>query len=323
MKQYLHFQVFAATVILLVFNACTKEADPDSPLYSQNDARRQIVQVVAASVATGFNSLFEETYTDSVQRAGFCRDFTHSALFMDDENGDVFIENLSGVSIANPFHPELEGLPSIENTDADGKKIVVEMIDIVSNTGYGFLEYNFANPASGLVEKKTTFVTLIPSASWYAGSGYYHTGDFPLLTGTDVNKMVVKEAVTAMAKGLGAVYETHVTDSMQGVELMRTILKHIRFFDNRSGYFYVIDFRGYNVVQPPDPSIQGTYEWDIQDSRGNYLVRGLVETAQNGGGYYSYYWMDYTTQQEKLKTAYVEQIPGMDYLIGSGIYLAE
>jgi hypothetical protein len=33
--------------------------------------------------------------------------------------------------------------------------------------------------------------------------------------------------------------------------------------------------------------------------------------------------MDYTAQQEKLKTAYVEQIPGMDYLIGSGIYGVE
>jgi len=194
------------------------------------------------------------------------------------------------------------------------------MIDIASNIGFGFLEYNFANPASGLVEKKTTFVTMIPEADWYAGSGFYHKDVFPLIEEFELNKMVVKEAVTAIAKGLGAIYETQVTDSMQGVELMQTFLKHIRFFDNRSGYFYVIDFSGYNVVQPPDPSIQGTYEWDIQDSRGNYLVRGLVETAQNGGGYYSYYWMDYQTQQEKLKTAYVMQIPGKDYLIGSGIY---
>lgn len=134
MKQHLRIPVILSMVTLLVFSACTKEADPDSPLYSQNDARRQIVQVVAASVATGFNSLFEETYTDSLQRAGFCQDFTHSALFMDDESGDVFIESLSGFSIANPFHPELEGLPSIENTDADGKKIVVEMIDILSKS---------------------------------------------------------------------------------------------------------------------------------------------------------------------------------------------
>ncbi len=323
MGNALRFKTFLFGAILLVFISCSKDETPDEAFYSQNDARRQIVQVVATSMATGFNSLFADVYTDSLARAGFCRDFTHSALYMDDESGDVFVESLSGYSIANPFHPEYEGLPSLENTDADGKKIVVEMIDIVTNTGYGFLEYNFANPASGLVEKKTAFVTLIAAADWYAGSGYYHTGDFPLLTDFDLNKMVVKEAVTAFAKGLGAIYETHVTDSMQGVELMRTMLKHIRFFDNRSGYFYVIDFRGYNVVQPPDPSIQGTYEWDIQDLRGNYLVRGLVETAQNGGGYYSYYWMDYTAQQEKLKTAYVEQIPGMDYLIGSGIYGAE
>jgi signal transduction histidine kinase len=232
------------------------------------------------------------------------------------------VESNSGFNISHPQNPQLEGTSTINQVDANGKMIVQEMIDLIEHTGFGFLEYSYANPGSGAVELKTTFVKSIPEAGWYLGSGFYHH-DGGLLTAGQVNEMIVKQAVESMAGGLGNIFETHVTDSLQGVELMRDFLRHIRFFDDHSGYFYVIDFNGYNVVQPPDPSIQGTYEWDIQDSRGNYLVRGLVETAQNGGGYYSYYWPDYEAGSEKLKKAYVKQIPGKDYLIGSGVYSAE
>ena len=96
MGNALRFKTFLFGAILLVFISCSKDETPDEAFYSQNDARRQIVQVVATSMATGFNSLFADVYTDSLARAGFCRDFTHSALYMDDESGDVFVESLSG-----------------------------------------------------------------------------------------------------------------------------------------------------------------------------------------------------------------------------------
>lgn len=322
MKSLSGILFFIAVIILAV--SCKKEEDEQiQALYSQNDTKKMVIQTVTTNLGTGFNDLFATFYPDSLTRANFCHDFTHQAIFMDDGSGYVFIESFNGYNIAHPAHPEREGTYTMDQTDAYGKKIVEEMIDIARYIGFGFLEYDYENPVSGRIEKKTTFVKSIPVADWYAGSGYYHGVDQPFLTEMEMNKEIVKQAVHSMAEGLGAVFENYVSDSLQGVEIMRTLLKHIRFFDDLSGYFYVIDFSGYNVVQPPDPSLQGTYEWDIQDSQGNYLVRGLVETARNGGGFYSYYWIDYQTNQEKLKTAYVEQIPGKDYLIGSGIYSTE
>jgi signal transduction histidine kinase len=176
------------------------------------------------------------------------------------------------------------------------------------------------NPLNTLTERKVTFIKAIPEANWYTGSGFFLSEEVPLMSAQEVTDRIVTNAVDAVAGGIGAVLAMQTGDSLKRVELMRTFLQHIRFFDDLSGYFYVIDYRGYNVVQPPNPALQGTAEWDIKDSHGNYLVRDLIKTAKAGGGFYEYYWINYQTEKEELKRAYAKQIPGYDYLIGSGTY---
>jgi signal transduction histidine kinase len=308
-------------LIPLFFISCNKGDEDLVASYPFHEVQKLIIQTNTTNLSTGLNNVFIDFFQDSIDRAQFCRTFSHGAIFMDDGSGYVFIESVFGYNISHPFHPELEGTLSLGQTDAWGKPIVQQMIAMIRQTGYGFLEYDYENPVSGDVETKTTFVSSIPESMWYAGSGFYRSSTKEFFTEAKKNETVVKEAVSFMALGLGAILTVQNADSLEKVELMRSFLKNIRFFDDQSGYFFVIDFSGYNVVQPPDPSIQGTNEWDIQDSRGNYLVRGLIETAKNGGGFYSYYWMNYQTNTEKLKKAYVEKIPGIDYLIGSGVYM--
>jgi signal transduction histidine kinase len=215
----------------------------------------------------------------------------------------------------------LEGNSTIDQVDVEGRYNVRDMITLAKYQGFGFLEYRYTNPVTLVQGDKTAFIKLIPELDWYAGSSFYHIDDPDLITPREVNEFTVKNAITTMARGLGAVLAKHAEDSLHGVELMRSFLRNIRFFDDLNGYFFVIDFRGYNVVQPPAPEIQGTYEYDLQDSRGTYLVRELIDAAKNGGGYVEYFWMNYHLNREVLKIAYTERIPGKDYLIGSGIYL--
>ncbi|MDP3461331.1 MAG: cache domain-containing protein [Bacteroidales bacterium] len=313
-------------VLLLPFTllvSCKQKDEAATPLYAEHDVMVQLVQTNTTNFTTAAKSIFTDLLSDSLERAEFCQIFTHQARFMNDKSGYVFVETESGYNIAHPFHVELEGTNTLEQTDANGNFIVQKMIETIKNIGYGFLVYDYLNPTSNRAEHKTTFVGRIENSGWYSGSGFYHPNNNKLFNQTDKNKLIVKEAATFMAEGIGAVLSALTTDSLEGVEMMRSLLKHVRFFENQSGYFFVIDFKGYNVVQPPDPSIQGTYEWDIQDVKGNYLVRDLVFAARQGGGYVSYYWKDYQTNEDKLKTAFAIQIPGKDYLIGSGVYLPD
>jgi len=310
--------------VLGFFSSCNKNSEIvqiKTPNYTQNDLKKGISQCLGSATAVGFNNVFEMNNFDSLEAASFIQNYSRNSRFLDDNSAYIFTESISGFSICNPANPSLEGSYSIDQTDANGKKIVQDMIEMASYIGYGFIEYDYLNPSTNKIESKTTFVQSIPNQNWYIGSGFYHDTEFPYLSNLELNENLVRISVSFMAEALSEMISSYDADSLTKVSLMQQFLRYPRFFDDQSGYFYVIDFRGYNVVQPPNPDFQGTYELDIQDSRGNYLVQGLIETAQNGGGFYQYYWVNYQTDQEELKKAYVAQIPGYDYLIGSGVYL--
>lgn len=311
--------IIAGMLLCLMTPGCNKEEKPEAS-YPNQEVSKQILMTNTSNFSTGFGSLADSLLPDSIGRAAFCQTFLQNASFFDDGSGYLFIESLSGCNIAHPVKPEIQGTSTLNQTDANGNYIIRKMIDIAKYTGFGFLRYDYLNPSSNAVESKTIFVTDIPKTNWYAGSGFYSTGNDIFLTQKQLNEKVVVEAVNFMGKGIGAILPGFGTDSLSGVQWMRKFLRNIRFFEDQSGYFFVLDYRGYNVVQPPEPSREGNYQWDMQDSRGNYLMRGLIETARKGGGFYSYYWKNYQTNAEKLKNAYVIPIPGYDYLIGSGIY---
>jgi signal transduction histidine kinase len=319
MKNSILFIIITGLLTSAFITGCDKE-DDENASYSNHEVLKQIVQINTTGFSTGINSLFDSVIVDSTRRASFCQTLLKDARFMDDGSGYLFIESLSGYNIAHPYHPEIQGTYSMDQTDAHGNYVVRKMIDIIRFTGFGFLKYDYMNPSSGAVESKTTFVTAIPYSNWYAGSGFYFTGNEPYFNDKSKSEKEVMEAVNFMGKGVAAILPEFSNDSLEGVQLMRKLLRNIRFFDDQSGYFFVLDFHGYNVVQPPEPEREGNYQWDMQDSRGNYLMRGLIAKAQEGGGFYSYYWIDYQTNTEKLKNAYVIPIPGYDYLIGSGVY---
>jgi len=330
MNKYSHrLFIFIVVPLMLGFNACKEDESPVASeeqmqaLYSQNDANKQIVETIGTLFSTGLNAVFTDTALPTYDKADFCKNFTHSALFFDSEDGYVAVEGSDGITISNPKNQQVEGTSILDMKDADGNEFVQKMIDIARFSDYGFYTYNLENPSSKQVEKYTTFVKSVSEINGYLRTGFFNSSSEKLQSPNEVNQEIVRNAVQAMAKGLGGILTAHAGDSMEGVQLVRSFLRHIRYFDNQSGYFYVIDFNGYNIAQPPNPAIQGTYEYDLQDSKGNYLVRGLIETAQSGGGFYEYYWVNYQTNKDDLKKAYVTQIPGTNYLIGSGVYLTE
>lgn len=317
--------LYLAGVALVLFTFMMSCNDDDQPgaVYPVHEVNKEILLTNTANFSTGFSTLSDSFLPDSLSQANFCQSFLKNARFFEDQSGYVFIESLSGYNIAHPVKPEFQGTSSIDQTDSDGNFIVREMIDIVNYAGFGFLKYNYLNPSTQNVENKITFVTAMPRSNWYAGSGFYSNSGDVFFNQKEKNEELVKEAVHFMGTGIGDQLATLAGDSLSKVQWMRKFLRNIRFFEDQSGYFFVLDYRGYNVVQPPEPSREGNYQWDMQDSRGNYLMRGLIETAKNGGGFYSYYWIDYQTNTEKMKNAYVIAIPGLEYLIGSGVYYPE
>ncbi len=119
-------------------------------------------------------------------------------------------------------------------------------------------------------------------------------------------------ALGEMVKGLGSREE----------KLAATIKQTdpIRFFDDGSGYFFTYDLNGVRINVPTNKSGNGKNLLDLKDSKGNAFVAEFIKVAKAGGGFVEYYF-DKPGKGVQPKLSYIKQVPGTDFLVGTGVYI--
>ncbi len=84
-------------------------------------------------------------------------------------------------------------------------------------------------------------------------------------------------------------------------------------------YMFAYDFNGVAVAHGQNPALVGQNLIDLTDSRGTYIIRGLIKIAKTKGKG----WLDYDWRHE-LKRSYVERVVDRKtkkrYLISAGYY---
>jgi signal transduction histidine kinase len=138
----------------------------------------------------------------------------------------------------------------------------------------------------------------------------------------DANKGMAVAVVHASAEGLGELLKT-VDDSAARVKMIRTYIDSIRFYEDKSGYFYVYNYQCVNIAHAVQKDLLEKNLYDYQDVKGKYVIRELSAAAMGGGGFVEYYWIKPGSEGEKMKIGYVEPIKGTNFFIGSGVYVPE
>ena len=98
-------------------------------------------------------------------------------------------------------------------------------------------------------------------------------------------------------------------------------LRNIRF--GSAGYFYIYDTKGVNIFHGAKPALQGKNLIDLEDTKGNKLIAGLLDAALNGNGVYSFYFQKPGSQEQLEKLGYSTMIPNSDWMIGTGAYIED
>jgi PAS domain S-box-containing protein len=88
-------------------------------------------------------------------------------------------------------------------------------------------------------------------------------------------------------------------------------------------YLFMSSYTGIMLVQPFEPEKEGGNQWDLQGSRGTYIIRSLIEKAKEGAGYVSYYYPPPGSEVPELKISYVEGIDPLQCYIGTGMYIGD
>ncbi len=129
----------------------------------------------------------------------------------------------------------------------------------------------------------------------------------------------LKYAIQTLASNLGHVVSEANQAGKDPVEALRAAIKPVRF--GSKGYYFIYDMQGYNVAHPLREDFQGTARIDVKDKKGNPYISQLIEEAQNGGGFVTYWFNKPKEKEPSPKLAYADMIPGTNYLIATGIYV--
>jgi len=323
MKKNITQLVLLLLAVMICCISCNKDDDPDNTgMISLYESDKLLVSIVVGSTAKGFSFVFSNSIPDSLARVDFCRSYTHPLRYFEDQSGYFFIQDFFGWNVCQPTDTTLEGTDLWDLQDPVGNYFIRDMTDIATTVGSGFAEYYWNNPATGQNEKKLSYIEVISGIEYFIGSGFYIRSSSALITILESNKEILKNLNLSFAEGISAVFTDIYADSLDQVEFCRTLLDPIKFFEDNSGYFYIVDLKGNCISHGGNNTLEGQYLYDLQDVMGSYFIRDMIAVAENPGqGFTEYYWNNPATGKDEKKIAYVIRIPGTDYFIGSGVYI--
>lgn len=124
---------------------------------------------------------------------------------------------------------------------------------------------------------------------------------------TDTMATAAGEAVRALGSDGDAVKE------------IRTLIRSVRYEDDKSGYFFVFKGTIYQIM-PPNPAREGADAGGAKDDNGVLYVKELMRRANDGGGFVEYVF-EKPGKGVQPKISYATMIPGTDMWIGTGVYI--
>lgn len=84
-----------------------------------------------------------------------------------------FIVDMDGMMLVHPEHPEMVGKIQNDLQDADGRKIILEILEMARKKEEGFLQYQWAKPGTAIPVTKLTSFKVFKNWKWVLCTGIY------------------------------------------------------------------------------------------------------------------------------------------------------
>lgn len=109
------------------------------------------------------------------------------------------------------------------------------------------------------------------------------------------------------------------------IEVRDTVRRMTYVDEYGPNYIFMSSYDGVMLVQPYEPQKELSNMWDLQDTNGVYIIRGLVQVAQENpeGGFFTYYYYPPNSKVTEEKLSFVFGIPELNAYIGTGTYMGK
>ena len=99
-------------------------------------------------------------------------------------------------------------------------------------------------------------------------------------------------------------------------------IKDLRFVDgDPNSYFYMHDMQGVVVAHGSNPKNVGKSQWDLKNSKNQYIVRDIVKSAKSGDGFTVFDGYKPTEDAFFPKMTFSRYIPSLGYALTTGFYI--
>jgi methyl-accepting chemotaxis protein len=95
----------------------------------------------------------------------------------------------------------------------------------------------------------------------------------------------------------------------------------IRFFDDKSGYYFTYDMTGVRINVPINKAQNGQNLIHLVDKKGVRFLEEMIKIVKQSEGGFIEYFFEKEGKGVQPKLSYVRKIPGTDYFIGTGVYI--
>ncbi len=226
------------------------------------------------------------------------QDFARQSAFVDRDLYAYAVRTDGRFLASGGASAALVGDNVLDYRDSEGKAFFREMIEIARRDGQGSIEYRWFNPADSRGEPKTTLFRKVGEV--IVAVGYYP----PRATALEARAML-RTALRALDGGKDAALAEF--QDLNG-----------RFVRNDL-YVFVVDAEsGRFLAHGATPAMVGTDGFELQDPRGQYIIRQMLEIARkDGSGELDYFWRNPTTGKVESKHTLFRLSHGLLVAVGS------
>lgn len=165
---------------------------------------------------------------------------------------------------------------------------------------------------------------LLSAYSFYTlyvqGAGFLHNQEKILFANYDKNIRNQVENVLTLIDTYEKKYQARGLSLQERQERIKELIRGLRY--DQSGYFWVDDFEGVNVLHPILPEEEGINRKNFQDEKGNYLIQTEIALGQKPeGGFWEYWWPKPGATEASRKRAYVKSYFPYKWLVSTGNYI--
>ncbi len=118
-------------------------------------------------------------------------------------------------------------------------------------------------------------------------------------------------------------FEAGEITRVEAIFLIRQIVGRMTYkSETMDNYMFMSSYEGIMLVQPLEPELEGSYQWNATDVKGNYYIRDLVNTASgpDGGGFVFYFYPPPGSDNAGQKLSYVRGLQSLGCYIGTGMF---